>query len=205
MLENTLFKKLLFGLSLILIVGSAQATEEADAEIHNELRQTLKVVESAINSGNYDDMLPVLSERIRATPINQEFLSSRSEVSRYFVKWFGKDGYLSKLEIRFTPDALTELSADKSWGLVVGSGVEKYILRDGRPYELRTRWTATMVKEEDGRWRVRGIHIGTNFLDNPILGEAEGALGKAALGGLAGGLLAGAVIGWLVGRWKKKV
>ena len=62
-----------------------------------------------------------------------------------------------------------------------------------------------MVKEEDGRWRVRGIHIGTNFLDNPILGEAEGALGKAALGGLAGGLLAGAVIGWLVGRRKKKV
>ena len=198
-------KKLLLGLAFIFAAGSAQAAEEVDAEIHNELRQVLKVIESAINSGNYDEMQPVLSERIRATPINQEFLSSRADVTRYFNKWFGKDGYLAKLEIRFAPDALTELSADKSWGLVVGSGVEKYVLRDGRPYELQTRWTATMVKEEDGRWRVRGIHIGTNFLDNPILGEAERALSKAALGGLAGGLLAGLVTGWLFGRRKKKV
>ncbi len=205
MFKNNIVGKLLLGLISIFSACTVYATEATDEEIHHELRQTLKVVESAINSGNYDEMLPVLSEHIRATPINQEFLSSRPDVSRYFAKWFGEKGYLSKLEIRFTPDALTELSADKSWGLVVGSGVEKYILRDGRPYELHTRWTATMAKEDDGRWRVRGIHIGTNFLDNPILGEAERALGKATLYGLAGGLLTGAVIGWLIGRRKKKI
>lgn len=205
MFKNNIVGKLLLGLISIFSACTVYATEATDEEIHHELRQTLKVVESAINSGNYDEMLPVLSEHIRATPINQEFLSSRPDVSRYFAKWFGEKGYLSKLEIRFTPDALTELSADKSWGLVVGSGVEKYILRDGRPYKLHTRWTATMAKEDDGRWRVRGIHIGTNFLDNPILGEAERALGKATLYGLAGGLLTGAVIGWLIGRRKKKI
>lgn len=82
--------------------------------------------------------------------------------------------------------------------------MERYILSDGRPYDLQTRWTATMAKESDGQWRVRAIHIGTNFLDNPILTEAEHALGKAAAAGLAGGLLVGGLFGWFVGRRKKK-
>jgi ketosteroid isomerase-like protein len=195
---------MLVGLLFVFASWAVQAAEEPDHEIHEELRGVLKVIESAINSGNYDQMLPVLSEQIRATPVNQEFLSSRADVSHYFSKWFGQDGYLTKLEIHFTADALTELSSDKSWGLVVGNGVEKYILRDGRPYELHTRWTATMAKEDDGHWRIRGLHVGTNFLDNPILSEAEHALGKALAGGLAGGLLLGLALGWLFGRRKKK-
>lgn len=199
-----MLKKSLCGLLILFLPWSSFAAEEADHAIHEELRSVLKVVESAINSGDYDKMLPVLSEQIRATPINQEFLTSRAEVSRYFVKWFGKEGYLSRLEIHFTPDALTELSPDRTYGLVTGTGIEKYVLRDGRPYELQTRWTAAMARESDGRWRVRGLHVGTNFLDNPILSEAEHALGKAAAVGVGVGLLAGLVIGWLIGRRKKK-
>jgi ketosteroid isomerase-like protein len=200
-----LIKKILFGglFVCMTLVSFPTFAEEPDHAIHEELRAVVQTLESAINAGDFDKMLPILSEQVRATPINQEFLAGRAEVSAYFKKWFGTNGYLKKLEISLAPDALTELSADKSWGLVRGSGVEKYILRDGRPYELHTRWTATMVKEDDGHWRIRGIHIGTNFLDNPILSEAAHALGKAAAGGLAGGLLAGGIAGWLIGRRKK--
>jgi len=198
-----MIKKILIG-GLLVCASFTSHAEEPDRATHEELRGVLKVMESAINSGDFDKMLPVLSENIRATPINQEFLASRAEVSAYFKKWFGIGGYLKKLEISLAPDVLTELSADKSWGVGRGSGTEKYILHDGRPYELRTRWTATMVREDDGRWRILSIHIGTNFLDNPILTEAEHALGKAAGGGLIGGLLVGGAIGWYVGRRKKK-
>lgn len=198
-----MIKNILIG-GLFMWASCIAYAEEADHAIHEELREVLKVMASAINTGDFDKMLPVLSEQVRATPINQEFLTSHAEVSAYFKKWFGADGYLKKLEISLAPDALTELSADKSWGLVHGSGVEKYILRDGRPYEMHTRWTATMVRESDGRWRIRGIHIGTNFLDNPILSEAEHALGKAAGGGLVGGLLVGGAVGWYLGRRKQK-
>jgi ketosteroid isomerase-like protein len=177
--------------------------QEADQAIHDELRGVLKQIESAINSGDYDKMLPVLSERVRATPINQEFLASRSDVSAYFKKWFGPTGYLKKLDIQLAADAKTELSSDKTWGTVWGRGVEKYILSDGRPYDLQTRWTATVAKEDDGRWRVRSMHIGTNFLDNPILSEAEAAIGKAAVGAGFGGLLIGGLLGWFVARKKK--
>jgi len=199
-----MLKKLLFCLLSACMACMAYASEEQDHAIHEELRGVLKTIESAINSGDYDKMLPVLSEQIRATPVNQEFLSDRSKVIPYFTKWFGDGGYLAKLEMQLNADELTELSADKSWGIVTGNGIEKYILSDGRPYELHTRWTATVVKEADERWRIRALHIGTNFLDNPILTEAERALGFMALAGAGGGLLVGLFLGWLFGRRKKK-
>jgi hypothetical protein len=49
-----------------------------------------------------------------------------------------------------TADALTELSPDKTWGLVRGSGTEDYILADGRSFPMKTRWTATVVKNPEG-------------------------------------------------------
>lgn len=199
-----MIKAIIMSFVLIGILGNASLAQETDHQIHNELRSVLHTVESAINSGEYDKMLPVLSEQIRATPINQEFLASKNEVMAYFTKWFGAKGYLKKLEMQLTPDALTELSADKTWGLVRGKGIEKYILQDGRPYDLHTRWTALLVKEEDSHWRLRSIHIATNFLDNAILSEAEHALGKATGGGLVGGLCIGVLSGWWIGRRKKK-
>lgn len=189
----------------VLILAAPFVTQAAEVnhEIHEELRAVLKQVEVAINTGDFDKMLPVLSENVKATPVNQEFLSGRPAVSTYFQKWFGPKGYLKKLEIKFEADALTELSADKTWGVVTGKGIERYILSDGRPFDILTRWTATMAKESDGHWRIRSIHIGTNFLDNPILSQAERALGKAAAVGGLGGFLLGGILIWFVIRRKK--
>jgi ketosteroid isomerase-like protein len=197
-----MFRKFLAA-GLIACAPFLAQAQEADHAIHEELRAVLQTIEASVNSGDYDKMLPVLSEKIRATPINQEFLTSRPDVSAYFKKWFGQGGYLKKLEMHLTADSLTELSPDKTWGIVYGNGVEKYVLSDGRPYEMHTRWTATMAKEDDGHWRVRAIHIATNFLDNPILTQAEHALEK--VGAIAGaiGLVLGALLGWFFGRKKK--
>jgi ketosteroid isomerase-like protein len=178
------------------------AAEEPDHEIHQELRGILITVQTAINSGNYDAMLPVLSKDIRATTITQEVMSGHEQVSAYFKHWFGPGGFLKKLDMTFTADALTELSPDKTWGVVRGSGMERYTLADGRQYDMPTRWTATVVKEADGKWRLRTIHFGTNFLDNPILTEAKHAVVKysAIAGGAA--LVLGLLLGFLLGRRK---
>jgi len=191
-------------MGLIACAPLLAGAEEEDHAIHEELRAVLHTIESAISTSDYDKMLPVLSEKIRGTPINQEFLASRADVSAYFKKWFGPGGYLKKLEFHLNADSLTELSPDKTWGIVYGTGIEKYVLSDGRPYEMHTRWTATMAKEDDGHWRVRAIHIATNFLDNPILSQAENALAKvgAITGGI--GLVLGALLGWFFSRKKKR-
>src|SRR5262245_28981250 len=168
-----------------------QSAQEPDHEIHQELRAILTTVQSAINSGNYDAMLPVVSQSIRATPIDQEVISSAQEVSAYFKKWFGPGGYLKKLDMNLQADALTELTPEKNFGLARGSGTERYTLADGREYDMKTRWTAVMAKESDGKWRLRAIHIGTNFLDNPILDEAARAAKKYAAMAGVGGLVVG--------------
>jgi hypothetical protein len=99
-------------------------------------------------------------------------------------------------------DALTELYSDKTMGTVRGSGNEDYVLSDGRFFAMKTRWTATVIKDSDGKWRILTLHIGTNFLDNPILAKAEASLGYAGVAGGAAGLALGVVIGWLI--WHRK-
>ena len=81
-----------------------------------------------------------------------------------------------------------------------GSGLERYTLADGRRYDMPTRWTATVAKESDGRWRLRAIHFGTNFLDNPILDEAKRKAKQYTVAGAVGGLVVGVFLGWVVGR-----
>jgi ketosteroid isomerase-like protein len=188
---------------LVFLVALPLAAEEADHEIHQELRGILTTVQGAINSANYDAMLPVLSKDVRATTITQETMAGQPAVSAYFKKWFGPGGYLRKLEMKLTADDLTELSADKTWGIVRGSAIETYTLADGRRYDMPTRWTATVAKEADGKWRLRAIHFGTNFLDNPILDEAKRKAKQFTIGGVGGGLLAGLLLGFLFGRRKQ--
>ena len=188
----------------LLIARPGYAAEEADHAIHEELRAVLSTIQTAINDAKFDDMLPVISEDIRATTINQEVISNRSELSTYFYRWFGPGGYLKKLHMTLRPDALTELATDKSWGLVRGSGVETYTLSDGRVFDMQTRWTAVMQKDADSKWRLRSIHIGTNFLDNPILTAAKNAAVKVGLLCAGGGLLVGALSGYLIRRRSKQ-
>src|SRR5262249_26048557 len=79
-------------LASLLLVLPIFAAEEPDHEIHQELRGILTTVVGAINSGNYDAMLPVISENVRATTITQEVISSRQEASAYFKRYFGPGG-----------------------------------------------------------------------------------------------------------------
>ncbi|AWH87833.1 YybH family protein [Limnobaculum parvum] len=194
-------KKLLI-LAVMLFSINVQA-EEQDKVIHDELRQTLKTVTDAINSGEYEKMLPVLSKEIKATPITQEFIDGQQQVIPYFRKWFGPERFLKKLNITFVPDVVTELSPDKTWGVVYGTGIEKYSLSDGRSYDFHTRWTATLVVEE-GRWKIKAIHFGTDFMDNPLLNEARDTIMKSAIGGAVGGILLGVLFGFFVFRKKKR-
>ncbi len=171
------------------------AAEEPDHAIHEELRALLQGMEKAVNEERYADLAPYFHEDIRVTTINQEIISSRDEIEDYFNRWFGPDGYLKKVDMKLTADALTELYANKTMGIVRGTGDENYILSDSRYYEMKTRWTATVIKDTDGKWRILSLHIGTNFLDNPILAEVESSLIYFTIGGFIAGILLMLVIG----------
>jgi ketosteroid isomerase-like protein len=193
------FLHALWALAALCAVPLAWA-EEPDHAIHEELRGVLHQVVAAINSGQYDKMLPYLSENVEATSITQEVMSSRADVSKYFQEWFGPTGYMRKMEMTLDADALTELSPDKSWGLVRGKALEHYEAKDGDLFDFATRWTAVMVRGDDGKWRLRAIHFGTNHLDNPVLTKVRRTLVHDGIIVAIASLIVGLALGWWIGR-----
>jgi ketosteroid isomerase-like protein len=184
----------------LLCVAPLVWAEEPDHAIHEELRGVLREVVAAMNSGQYDKMLPYLTEDVEATSITQEVMSSRADVSKYFQEWFGPIGYMRKMEMSLDADKLTELSPDKSWGLVRGKALEHYEAKDGNLFDFVTRWTAVMVRSDDGKWRLRAIHFGTNHLDNPVLTKVQRTLVRDAIIGAIASLIVGVALGWWIGR-----
>lgn len=199
-----MLKHILLGLVVSFTLSFSEGrTEERDHEIHEQLRALLKTAAEAINSGKFDDVLPAGSENLRITPVTQEFCTNRQELSAYFAKYFGPGRKLRSLHITFEADALTELSPDKSWGLAYGKGLEDYTLNDGRVFSIPTRWTAVVAMEGDGKWRIRSMHIGTNFLDNPLLATVENSVKQYAIGAGVIGVLVGLVLGFAIGRRRR--
>lgn len=173
-----------------------QVLPDANHAIHEELRRLLTGIETAINTEQYSDLKQYFHQHLHVTTINQNIITTPEGIDAYFKEWFGEGGYLKKLDIRLNADGLTQLhgNADHpNWGLVYGSGIENYQLADGRFLPMKTRWTATVMKDADGNWRILALHIGANFYDNPIFHAVEKSTKYFAVGGLAVGLLLGAL------------
>ncbi|MFO1324620.1 MAG: DUF4440 domain-containing protein [Burkholderiales bacterium] len=183
-----------------LVLPAAAAAQEPDHAIHEELRAVLRDVQAAINSGRYDSMLPLLAPDVEITSITQEVMNSREDVARYFRDWFGPAGYMKSMTMKLDADKLTQLSPDKAFGLVRGSGVEHYEAKDGDQFDFKTRWTAVLARSDDGKWRLRAVHIGTNHLDNPVLTKVSRTLIRNGIIASVACLLLGLGFGFVLGR-----
>ena len=125
--------------------ASSAACAIESPRIFNRVKSIAKPVPAtheivtAINTGQYDRMLPYLAENVEATSITQEVMSSRADVSKYFKDWFGPKAYMKKMEMKLEADRLTELSPDKTWGLARGKAVERYEANDGDVFDFTKR------------------------------------------------------------------
>ena len=198
---------MLRGLMMAALVAlaphAALAAEEPDHAIHEALRALLRDAVAAIDAGQYDKLLPLLAENVEVTSVTQEVMSGRAEVTRYFDEWFGPKGYMKSMTMKMDADRLTDLAPDKRWGLVRGKALEHYEAKDGDVFDFATRWTAVMLRGDDGRWRIRAIHFGTNHLDNPVLTKVTKTLERYAFYAAFAGLGLGLVVGYAWGRRRK--
>jgi hypothetical protein len=74
---------------------------------------------------------------------------------------------VAKLTTAPDADVLTHFTADNA-GYCYGRGVDTYTLKNGQVVRIRNRWTG-VVGKEGGEWKVCAVHVGVNFLDNPLL------------------------------------
>lgn len=196
-------KFIVLGLAALFCIVPWVSAEEPDHAIHEEMRGVLREVQSAINSGQYDKMLPYLTPDVEATSVTQEVMSSRADVSKYFQTWFGPAGYMRKMTMTLDADKLTELSPDKRFGLVRGKALEHYEAKDGDIFDFDTRWTGVMAVGDDGKWRLRAIHFGTSHLDNPVLTKVKRTLVRDGIIASITALLVGLALGWWLGRRRR--
>lgn len=195
-----MFKVLVF--CLLFTMGVSLQAED-NAQTHKELHSILVGLENSINAQKYSELAQYFDKNLRVTTINQEVITSQDQIEKYFNGWFGKGKFLASLKIKLKADDLTKLYDNNHFGVVTGSGDESYILSDGRSFDMKTRWTATVVKETDGDWKILTLHIGTNFLDNPLLSAAKKSALYIGFAGVVVGLLLGLLLGFILRRIRK--
>ena len=106
----------------------------------------------------------------------------------------GPDRIVDDFSTSVTVDDLTILHGDDS-GISFGTSRDHFKLRGGQSFDLNSRWTATVVRQ-DGRWVVASFHASVNLFDNPLLAGAQ----RLAFGGAAGALILGLVAGYVIAR-----
>jgi ketosteroid isomerase-like protein len=155
---------------------------------HDELRALRTAVIDAITKGDIDAVVTYLHPNVVVTWQNNEVCRGHKGLREFFER-MGKNAFKG-YKVPPTPDELTILYGGDT-GVSFGQTIGQYKLL-GKDYELKSRWTATVVKE-NGRWLLASYHISTNVLDNPLLNTARQSLyiagGVALLLGLGAGLL----------------
>lgn len=183
----------LFGVFL----GTAQATTEDE---HNALRKLKDDLAQAVSKRDFDAAQKVMHQPFMATLVTQDSFTDMAQLKNYFDSLFTRSTLRIK-DLSITPQA-DELSQiyTGTFALTKGSTAEHYQMDDGRNFDLKGRWTAVSIKENDGSWKLLSFHSGVNFLDNPVLDVIEKSVFWVGFAGAGTGLLLGFLGGWFLKR-----
>jgi ketosteroid isomerase-like protein len=177
--------------------GLAQSVETpAD---HDALRKLKDAATEAVNRRDYVTAKSVLHDPFMATVVTQDSFTDFDKLKAYFENLYTRDTLRMK-SVRMSAEADDYSKIFRgTFAVTKGSTKEHYELADGRMFDLDGRWTAVSLKEGD-QWKILAVHMGTNFLDNPVLTAIESSVVWVGIGGAVAGLVAGFAIGWLAKR-----
>ena len=168
-------------------------------EEHAALRAMLVKGSEALNTRNFDGMIPLLHPAFTIVTVDNRKLVGADEFKKYYLGLFdGPQAVLTKLEVRLDADEATRF-LDENTGVVYGTSRDTFHFKDGDVREMKTRWSAVTQKEADG-WKLVNLHLSASVLDNPVLEAAKSQLTKIAAAAAIAGLLVGAVLALLMRR-----
>lgn len=173
-------------LFLLFTTGLVSAVEDP---AHEELRTLRTAIIEGVTRGDIDAVLKHVHPEVVVTWQNSAVCVGAKGLKEFFDKT-GKDSFKG-YKVPPTPDSLTVFHGGDT-GVTYGETVAEYRLL-GKSYEIKSRWTATLVKV-DGKWLLAAYHISMNALDNPLLNGAKNALYLAAGVALTVGLLVGRLL-----------
>lgn len=184
---------------VLLLFTFPIAAQEPDSATHNALRQLKATMEKAMNERDLNTIVANVDPNVVFTTMNGDVCRGPQEIRAYFDKMLNAPGHIVKdVKVAFEVDQLTTLYGGDT-GVAYGSSNDHYVLTDGKTFDIRGRWTCTMVKNGD-RWVVAAFHYSANVFDNPILDRYKRAIWQA---GIAIGLVV-LLIGYAAGRLPRK-
>ena len=184
---------------VLLLLTVPIAAQEPDAATHNALRQLKATMEKALNERDLNAIVANVDPNVVFTTMNGDVCRGPQQIRAYFDKMLNAPGHIVKdVKVAFDVDQLTTLYGGDT-GVAYGSSNDHYVLTDGKTFDIRSRWTCTMVKNGD-RWVIAAFHYSANVFDNPILDRYERAVWQAGIAAGLVSLLIGFGIGWLLRR-----
>jgi len=188
-----------FALFAPVLLFAQDQKPTAENPAHQELRQLRDGLLTAMNKGDLEGTLIFLHTNCVITWHNAEASRGRDGVRAYFNRVMtGPNKIVESFHCELKVDELTILYGD-NLGISYGSSDEHFKLAGGKDLNVKGRWTATLVKE-NGHWLVASLHASTNLFNNVLLDFAK----KAGVWAGIGCLVAGLVVGWFLGRRRKR-
>ncbi|MDR1282462.1 MAG: SgcJ/EcaC family oxidoreductase [Opitutaceae bacterium] len=203
-MKTTLVLASLFALALIVPAGRAQtpasATANRDAD-HEALRALRDRAVAAINNADLAALAACFTTDFAFTAVDQTVITGEEQLREFHDRMFRSPAALvTGMKTQAQADILTRF-IDTNTGVCHGTTTDTYDMRrGGHQVTMTSRWTATVVRQPDGAWKVATLHVGTNFLDNPVLKRVTSVTRKLACGALVLGAAFGLFLGLLVGR-----
>ena len=198
-------KQLSLLLTLLLCVGgnlSAFAADDNREADHAALRALRDKISQAIDSQDIKALASCFAKEFAFTAVSQTVVTNETQMQEFFDQMFhSKDALVTSMKTEPKADIPTRF-VDVNTGVCYGSSKDTYTMKSGKVVEMNIRWTATVVKE-NGEWKVAVAHVGTDFLNNPVLEGVEKFTKVVGLVAGVGGLLVGLLAGRLLGRAKK--
>lgn len=192
--------------ALLLCLSNARAatmpTLDATAgrpEDRQQLRVLLGNVEAAISNLQVEEVIKLMHPDVIVTWQNAEVSRGPDQIRAYYNRMMkGSAPIVKKFSTQATLGGNAAFYGDTA--IAYGTTVDNFELMEGLNFSLRGNWSTTVVKTEDGQWKIAALHFSTNLFDNPLLNKAKQLAWYMGLGGL----LAGVLLMMLIGRLRKK-
>jgi ketosteroid isomerase-like protein len=172
---------------------SALPDEES---LHQELRGLKKAYEDAVNSGNLAPLAPVFGPQSSGVVATNEEFHTLAEMQAIFDRFKNSLG----------PDYIYRVKLNPERSLIYGDIAvargtsDEYVKSNGHEFNLTTRWTA-VLRRENGQWHLLRSQVSMDPFHNSVTDHFFASV-KRIYGG--GGLAIGAVLGLLFGYFAGK-
>ncbi len=181
--------------TFFLLPGLLWPQDTKEDPAHADLRKLKTQLVEALNKGDVDALLVHLDKDVIVTWMDGRVSKGPKEVREYYERMTkGPDRVVESFQADPTVEELTHLYGNT--GVAYGRSLDKFKMTDGSDFTIKTRWSATMVKDGD-RWKIAQFHASTGVFDNEVLSTYVRRISTWV--GIAAAI-AGIVLGVIIGR-----